>query len=557
VALSTVTVQPNSSPQLGLWQVVGAPTAWQAVSDGSDNSYVMLPPQICRLDSQVIRLGFPALAVPAGSRIYSVALRRRVQAVIPPFPIPLCLHWFRSEVGLIAVAGQLRQVFKTPFFSNCPTDPSSNKWVNESVFTATIGPDGQPWDLASNLQSGNFFYEMGRSDDDSGFFRKSTLFVAEVWIDVTYQQASAVTVTAPTGVIPDTQPTIQWEYFSVDSQPQQAFQVAVYTLQQTETVGFTPFVTPPIDGTDGFVLGEAQQWTMTIDLTNGQYVAYVQAQATWNGPGTFVSTIGSTTWTRSATGPPPDAVLQSASFDAENNRVALVAAPGGPSPVTTQFTVQASRDGGQSWSPIPSLTYVPAQGLSAITMFDYVAPLNTESQYRVLAYGGEPLQAATAPSNVLSATPVDDRHWLKNPANPLLNTVLPVATPKESDTGIKITKRRMQGTFQLLGGAGSQVLPFVVSGPTYGDEYEIELIFIENDPNTPMTLWNAVDELDRTGGTLLLQKPDGTQLWVVTGPGASGQETQEMYLPVGGNPTTVFWRRRKLVLTQVDQPNFF
>jgi hypothetical protein len=557
VALATVTVQPNSCPQLGSWQVVGAASAWQAVSDGSDTSYVQLPPQICRLDSQVLRLGFPAITVPAGSRIYSVALRRRVQCVVQGFPIPLCLHWFRSEVGEIAVAGQALQVFKTFFSSNCPTDPSSNKWVNESVFSATIGPDGQPWDLTKNLESGNFFYELGRGDDDSGFWHKSTLFVSEVWLDVTYQQVSTVTVTAPTGTLPDTQPTIQWTYFSADSQPQQAYQVAIYTLAQTQTAGFTPFVTPPIDGTNGYVLGQDQQWTMSIDLTNGQYAAYVQTQSVWNGPGPFYSTIGSTTWTRSATGPPATAVLQSATFDATNNRVGLTFVPGGPSPATTSFTVYASRDGGQSWDPIPSLTYIPAQAMSAVTVYDYVAPLNVESQYRVIAYGGEPLQAATAPSNVLSATPVDNRHWLKNPNNPLLNTVLPVATPKQSETGIKITKRRMQGTFQLLGGAGSQVLPFIVSGPTYGDEYEIELIFIENDPNTPMTLWSVVDELDRTGGTLLLQKPDGTQLWVVTGPGASGQETQETYLPISGDSTTVFWRRRKLVLTQVDEPNYF
>jgi hypothetical protein len=175
----------------------------------------------------------------------------------------------------------------------------------------------------------------------------------------------------------------------------------------------------------------------------------------------------------------------------------------------------------------------------------------------VLAYGGSPLAAAAGPSSVLSATPVGDRAWLKDPSNPVLNTILPIAAPQQSDDGIKITKRRMQGTFQLLGGAGSQVLPVVVSGPTYGDEYSFELIFIDNDPIVPMTLFAAVDEMDRSGNTLLLQLPDGTQLWVVTGPGATSQDTTETYNSIPGDPTTTVWRRRKLTMTQVDAPAFY
>lgn len=558
MGLTTITLRPTSSPQVGSWSVVGAATAWQAVSDGSNSTYVQLPSGVVRLDSQVLRFGFPTPSIPAGAHVYSVSVRRTVQTVVPPpppapAPVPLCYHWFRCLTGTIVVSGQEQSVSKTFFSSSLPTSTTTATWTTETVYTATIGPDGQAWSTAAGGNLASFFYDMGRGDTDS----TASILVSEVYLDVTYQQQSLVTVTDPTGTTPHNRDTVKWTYSSPDSLPQQGYQVAVYTLAQTQAAGFTPFVTTPIDGTSGFVLGEALQWPMNIDITNGQYAAYVQAESQWAGPGEFLSAIGSTTWTRSATGPPATAVLSSATFDSANNRVALTFAPGGTTPATTSFTVYASRDGGQSWNPIPSLTYVPANGMSSVTGYDYVAPLNVSSQYYVIAYGGTPLQAAVAPSSTLSATPVDNRHWLKSPTNPLLNTVLPVASPKESETGIKITKRRMQGTFQLLGGAGSQVLPFIVSGPTYGDEYEIELIFIDGDSDTPMTLWAAVDELDRTGGTLLLQKPDGDQLWVVTGPGASGQETEEMYNAVPGDPTTVYWRRRKLVLTQVDAPSFY
>lgn len=552
MALTTVTVQPNAVAQQGTWSNVGAATGWQCVSDGSDSTYVQLPSGLCRLDSQRIRFGFPAITIPTGARIYSVGIRRRVQTI--HHQIPVCLHWLRSEVGLIEIVGQILPVFLLPFSSPCPS--GNGEWVTESVSSFITGPDGQPWSLTTNLVTGNFFYEMGRNDD----WLFSPLRVSEVYLDVTYQSVSSVTVTGPTGTISATKATVTWNYSSADSQPQQSYQVAVYTQDQTAADGFEPFTTAPIDGTGGWVLGEAQQWTMNIDLTNGDYAAYVQAESQWAGPGDFLSSIGSTTWTRSATGPPTTAVLSSATFQPGSNRIELVIAPGvatPPTPDTTSLTVQASRDGRQSWSPIPSLSYIPVTGTDPITVYDYVAPINVESWYRVIAYGGTPLQAASETSGELSATPRDNRFWLKSPMNPLLNTVLPVAAPKQSETGIKITKRRMQGTFQLLAGSGSQVLPFIVSGPTYGDEYEIELIFIDGDEFTPMTLWPLVDELDRSGDALLLQKPDGDQLWVITGPGVSGQDTEETFNSVAGDPTVTLWRRRKLVLTQVKEPAYF
>lgn len=550
-SLTTVTYQPTSSPQLGNWTVTGASSGWQAVSSGTNTEYVQLAAGICRLASQVIQFGFPTPSIPTGAQVYSVGIRRTVQCCVPP-PIPLCFHWFECLSGTVVVAGQSPAPATTFFSSPLPTNTVTGVWVTETVYTSTTAPDGSAWNVATNLLSGNFAYEMGRGDSSN-----VPILVSEVYLDVTYQSESSVTVTGPTGTVTTTQPTITWTYFSADSQPQQGYQVAVYTYAQTTALGFVPFTTTPIDGTNGFVLGETLQWTMNIDLTNGQYVAYVQAESQWAGPGSFLSAIGSTTWTRSVSSPPANAVFSSCVFDAVNNRVALTFAPGGTSPATVAFTVYASRDGGLSWTPIPSLTYVPAQGMSSITKYDYVAPLNTTSQYYVLAYGGSPLAAAAAPSTTLSVTPVGDQPWLKDPSNPILNTVLPIAAPKQSEDGIKITKRRMMGTFQLLGGAGTQVLPFIVSGPNYGDEYTFELIFIENDPNTPMTLWAPVDELDRSGNTLLLQLPDGTQLWVVTGPGATSQDTQEMYNSVSGDPTVTFWRRRKLTMTQVGPPDFY
>lgn len=553
MALAVVTVQPNSTSQLGTATVTGAASANAALSDGSDSSYIQIS-GLCQLDSQVCRVGFPLPTLPSGAQIYSVTLRRRIQTVTTSQPVPVCRHWFRTVTGVIEIAGQAQTVNKYPFTSTCPVTTTS-QWTNETIGTVTTSPDGSAWTL-TNLNG--FSYDIGRGDSDT----TTVLRVSEVYLDITYQQLSSVTVTAPTGTLTTTRPTVTWTYSSPDSQPQQSFVVGVYTAAQVAATGFSPLVSAPLQ-TSGVVLGQDLQWTLTSDLTDGSYSAYVQALSQWDGPGTFPTAIASTTWTRAATpaSPPPAAVLTSATFDADNNRVELVLGPGTGSPAATAFTVQASRDGGVTWTgpdggpSIPSLTLLPANGSSNLTVYDNVAPLNVTSQYRVISYAGTPLVAATAPSSVLSVTPTGDQFWLKHPANPLLNTPLPVAAPKQSSDGIKIVKRQMQAIYQLLSGATQKVVPITVSGPVYGDEYSIELIFgsdVELD-----TYYPAVVALFQSGSTLLWQHPNGTQLWVSLGPGASSQDTEETYDALPGDPTTIQWRRWKITLTETQTPSYF
>lgn len=550
MALTTVTVQPNTAVQQGTVATIigGSSTVATALSDGSDSTYVSFS-AMARLDSQVVRLGFPLPTLPAGAQIYSVTLRRRIQTVVSGAAVPVCNHWFRTLTGVIQVAGQKQTDTKNLFTSTCPVSQTTSAWTSETIGTFTAAPGGTAW-TSTNLTG--FTYDMGRGDSAA----TSTLNVSEVYLDIQYQQLSTVTVTAPTGTSTTTRPTVTWTYSSPDSQPQASYRACVYTSAQVAALGFSPMFTTPLQDS-GTVLGEALSWTLTSDLTDGSYSAYVQSTARWAGPGSFLTSIASSSWTRAATpaSPPPAASFTSALFDQTNNRVGLTFLPGGTSPATTAFTVQASRNGGVTWASIPSLTLYPANGMTPITVYDYVAPLNIASLYQVIAYSGSPYVAATAPSTSLAVTPTGDQHWLKSPSNPLLNTVLPVAAPKQGSDGIKITKRRMQGTFELLSTAGSQVPPFVINGPTYGDEYQLEVIFVT--PTELNTYWPAVDQLDRSGGTLLFQRPDGTQTWISLGPGASGQETEETYNAGPGSPTYVYWRRRKFTLTQTVPPSYY
>jgi len=228
--------------------------------------------------------------------------------------------------------------------------------------------------------------------------------------------------------------------------------------------------------------------------------------------------------------------------------------PGGPTPVTTAFTVEARQDNGAPWVAIPRLTYVAADGTNPVTDWDYnFFVLNAPTSYRVIAYTGSPLKAATAPSNELSVTPTGNQHSLNHPANPLLNTVLPIAAPKSGD-GIKITERQIEGVFQPVGRAGSVVRPIVVKGASTGQEYELEALFIRGEPSDAYHA--AVVQLQRSGVVLLWRRPDGN-LWVSVGPGASGRDTEETFDMVPGDPRKVQWRRRKLTFTEQDPPAFY
>lgn len=560
MALGVVTLRPNSTSQLGSWTVVGAASAHAALSDNSDASYVQLVPR-CRLDPAVLRVGFPTPTIPAGARVYSVGLRRKTATVVEGNPQPICLHWFRSIFGVIAVWGQVVNPQKYFFNSPCPTHPTAVTFVEEDLGVFTTGPGGVPWSPTTNLTG--LTYDLGRDDDFGG-----NLQVSEVYVDVTYQQVSTVTVTAPAGTVATTRPTITWTYASPDSQPQQAYQVAIYTASQVAHLGFVPFTTPPIQYS-GVKLGEDQQWTMTQDIPDGGYSAYVQASSAWGGPGSFVTAIASTSWTRTvaaggggqpAAAQPPNATLTSAVFDPTGNRVALTIVPSSSSPTTVAFTVEASRDAGVTWTPIPSLTLIPATGMTPVVAYDYTAPINVTSQYRVMAYStSTALIGAAAYSNVQSVSTFGTSWWLKCPANPLLNSVLPVAAPAAGGGGdaggLKIKLRRMQGTFEPLSGSGTQVLPIIVSGPTYGEQGELEMVFVTGE--TSGALYAAYLALDQSGDTLLLQKPNGEQLFIVLGPGSGGQDTEGYYNAQPGFPNIIQWRRIKTTYSQVSAPLYY
>lgn len=510
--MSTQIVEgPNATSQLGSWTVVGAATAHAALTDGLDTTYVQLITR-CRLDAQVLVLGFPTPTLPTGAQIVSVGVTARVQSVIYPAPQPRCVHRFRCNRSLNLLQSLAALIEFLVFGHTCPQDPVTATWHDVTLQTFPVNPQGNPWQLSDFA---TFFYDIGRDDDGGNPLRYSAVSLV-----ITYSQQSVINVTAPTGTVTTTcRPTVIWTYANPDADPQQKFNVAIYTAAQVAAFGFVPFVSAPTQ-TSGWTNGTDLQWTLNADIVNGSYSAYVQVESVWPGTGEFSSGIDSITWTQSITAA-PTAVLNYATYDPTFNRVKLSFQPSSSSPVTTFYRVDSSSDFGLTWDVVRTGLLTPANGMTPVIIYDYEAELNQTSRYRVLAYGtpGSLIQPAAAFSNTIDVVPVCSQVWLKDPLDPILNTPIRIAT-----VGDAVTRQKAQGVYPVLSD-GTSAFKVVVNGPQYGVEGTLQLQFFPGVAD----FWDQFQALDATGHALLLQLPTGEQHYIMFGPGAVGVDMVSRY----------------------------
>lgn len=556
--LVTVTIRPNATLQDGVSTFTGAINRHSALADDDTGTYITMPNAYVRNEGDRLRVAFPTPTIPAGARVVSVSLRDQVQsATITP---AVTWGWLGCRTTDDDAGGSTYEYWRELYSDHTPITTTTEWKMRNPGGRRDKGPDGKPW-TSANLSG--LFYEIGRGDDGATQMR-----VAGVWLDVTYQRQSAVTVTGPTTPSTATRPTVSWTFTSPDQQPQAQRRVAIYTATQVGASGFVPFQTEPLQAT-GARTGTADEsywdaseqttWTLTGDLVDDTYYAYVQACALWSGQDDFPTEISSISWTRAATpvNPPPAAVLLSASYNTALGLNEAEFEPGGSSPATTAFTVEACRDG-LIWVPIPSATRVAADGMNTVTAWDSVAELNVPTKYRVIALNGT--TAALSPSNELTVTPVDDRHWLVDPVNPLLSTPIQIKAP-EVGQGIEVTRRRMESLYYEVGDEnGSVHPPKRIRGPSYGDDYKITLRC--NAGEESADYWPKIEQIDRLSNTLMWKRPGeqgtgGNNFWCYLGIGGEAQDTKLRYDMVPGDPQTVAWRDYEVVLTQAPEPAFY
>lgn len=194
----------------------------------------------------------------------------------------------------------------------------------------TVGPDGQPWTLASINSA-----IVRMVDTDNG----STLpAIAEMSVEVETNFSPVVTPQANAVITDTTKPTVNWTYSDADQDPQASYSVKIFTKTQTAAAGFNPETSTPITAS-GVLNSAATTWQPTSALSNGTtYKAYIKVS-----DGLSWSAWASTTITLNAESPavpsmslttnsdPPTTAISIASYD---NLLTYEASSGGESGVT-------------------------------------------------------------------------------------------------------------------------------------------------------------------------------------------------------------------------------
>jgi hypothetical protein len=534
IALSPITVISAGSPGPTL---TGGANIATILSDNLTTTYITYTSKAL-LDGQILRLGFGSPSgLPSGAQIVSVSLQQTVLSVATGSTPPQHCHWFRrpQDPGLGLLTTLLQNIAKDFYTHKHPVQDTPT-WTTETVFTRTADPTGAPWTLASFT---NFEVNVGRSDAGG-----TAMSIAEMRLIVTYESQGTISITAPANGSTNTTtgtPAVQWAIASSDQLAEEKFNVAVYSDAQTAALGFVPFQSPPTVQS-GWTPGDDLQWIVPQALTNGIWHAYVQIDQAWDGTGDFFSNIATTSWTQSLAGC-PDPVLQSATFDATNNRIALTMVPSSNSSPTAVFQVLRSDNNGP-FNLIRFGVNVTANGMTPVTAFDYEALANKAARYKVQAFGlvgGIYLPSANY-SSILTVTPqTNEDFWLIDPINPLGNTKFPVAYRGDS-----VEQQKNYGVFSVLS-SDDTTYKVALEGSRFGIEGTLQLIFKVTDP---IDYWAAFDNLDSSRHTLALKYPTGEIRFIrlVSGQSGTGKSWE---WDVTRNNDDVYWRRATVSYLEV------
>lgn len=206
---------------------------------------------------------------------------------------------------------------------------------------------------------------------------------------VTGNSAPVLTVDAPSGTVTDTStPVVEWSESDVESDPQQTYEVRVFTAAQYGIGGFNPATSPATWDTDGEVASVVARDRQVGDggdpdgatLVDGvSYRAYVRVKA-----GGIYSEWGYSAFTLDLTAPsaPTVSVVQGENPVSGSPRVE-VTVTGTHDPLDfpdVTYLVETSDNAGGNWETLAS-GLVPDGGLEALT-FDYEAPPGSLRLYR-------------------------------------------------------------------------------------------------------------------------------------------------------------------------------
>lgn len=243
----------------------------------------------------------------------------------------------------------------------------------------------------------------------------------DMWLEVEVDEKPVVNITAPTGTVTDTsRPTIAWDY-SDDLEPQEAYLAQVWDWS-----------VPALVWSSGFVLSSASSVRIPFGLPNGTYEARVTVRQVWPGTGSFTSDTDVQEFTIDVEAPDPPTIDVTPEPDLLRARID-VAAVGevDTDGIDVEYAVDCVAG---EWRPVLGGTGLELDDGEATVWDVEWEPAPAETVYRARAFkivDEEPLYSAWAEASPIEV-PLAGARVAKNPLNPELSFVLPVALPGHS-----------------------------------------------------------------------------------------------------------------------------
>jgi hypothetical protein len=515
-------LRPDEAISEGTWSIIGdGATLVTALNDDNDATYIRND-GIAVLDTEIAKVGLSDISLPENAKIFSVRVRIRVEQVVDPGsdggggggtgggggdprPSPRCFIYWIQRIIIDALTLNITKLFRDIFGFHCPrpkppppTDPPGTppvvEWETLELAYFTQQPAGGEWTVDS---FNGFVLGLGRDDAED------PAKISAVWVDVDWNAAPVGTATGPTGAIDfTTRPEVTWTYEDQESDRQQAWNVRVFNSGQFGATDFDPINSPAV-AESGWTQGEDLAWTVNRDLVNGIYHAYVQVEQVWRGIGSHRSVPTFVEWEQAVPGPPNPHL--SVLFDETYNKVELDLTEGGPTPETISYNIETSDNAGVTWELLRNGIQITVDENRSAVIYDYEAPLNLLRKYRAQAFRQlSTIKVASGYSNEVSIVPRVLVFWLKDPLAPDLNMVLPVLSDEPG-------RPRSVGVFTPLVADGLEARKITVTGPRYGVEGTMGLVFVGSDVTSG---WDAFNTIVQSGRVLLWQKPTGEQHYI-------------------------------------------
>lgn len=249
-------IQPTYDYLNGGWVLAGADSSlWATFASGVDSNYAKVP-----ASKGVATVGFPvdSGAIPSGAQIQSVSLavRASLGSGTPTAGQPASL-----TCSMMSKADPTQYYQRTIRPTNASGSPQTF-----TVANYTRHPSGNPWDMEmlNDLMLQVFSYNMV----------SDLVRVYEVFYAVYYSSAPVLTVTAPTGTVNTSAPTLMWTYSQSDGDFQASAEYRIFTDAQKSDPSFGPDVAAPV--AEGVAKGTAFTCTLGNALPSGTYWAYMR-----------------------------------------------------------------------------------------------------------------------------------------------------------------------------------------------------------------------------------------------------------------------------------------